>query len=279
MSSTQVTIKVCSCPSTKFKGKCRCDTTVTLTEKNGVYTDPEKYIWNKGNGQMYTKTTEKYVEPFPTVPKDNINLCFVGGVSTGKSTILNAIFSEQLTQCKIKRTTMVPTIYIENPDHWNPFDKADATDRIYTTISQKNKEIIELTERGIAAEYSTLIFNVGKLDINILEDSFVNVYDIPGLNDARTKDVYYKYLDDNFHNFNLMILLVVRRPLNSSPPSMRLHRAWIMSNFITRDSALMQYFPQMLRLILIAFHLTRRALGRAACYLISLMLIEVLVYG
>ena len=39
-----------------------------------------------------------------TIPTDNINICVVGGVSTGKSTFLNAIFCEQLTECKIKRT-------------------------------------------------------------------------------------------------------------------------------------------------------------------------------
>ena len=38
------------------------------------------------------------------IPTDNINLCFVGGVSTGKSTVLNSVFCEELTQCKIKRT-------------------------------------------------------------------------------------------------------------------------------------------------------------------------------
>jgi predicted GTPase len=154
------------------------------------------------------------------IPKENINICFVGGVSTGKSTILNAIFCEQLTQCKIKRTTMVPTVYIENNNTWNPFDKDQQTEAIFKKISEKNQEIIELTENGHKLkkeDYSELAFNVGKLDINILPESFVNVYDIPGLNDARTKDVYYEYLDENFYKFNLVIFLVdIHSGLNTS---------------------------------------------------------------
>ncbi len=148
------------------------------------------------------------------VPLDNINLCFVGGVSTGKSTILNSIFCEELTQCKIKRTTMVPTIYIEN-------DKAHIKpEEIYSIISDKNKEIIERTEAGEKIsfdKYKELVFNVGKLDVNILEGSYVNVYDIPGLNDARTKDIYYKYLENNFKKFNLIVFIVdLHSGLNTS---------------------------------------------------------------
>ncbi len=153
----------------------------------------------------------------PTIPIDNINLCFVGGVSTGKSTVLNGIFCEELTQCKIKRTTMVPTIYIENE---NNSTNLTAPELIFTTISEKNKEIIEQTECGKKlnkAEYNELVFNVGKLDINILNGSYVNVYDIPGLNDARTKNIYYSYLDDNFTKFNLVVLLVdIHSGLNTS---------------------------------------------------------------
>ena len=154
---------------------------------------------------------------YPTVPIDNINLCFVGGVSTGKSTILNAIFCEELTQCKIKRTTMVPTVYIENE---NNTENLTSPDVIFATISDKNKEIITKTERGEKLnkdEYNELAFNVGKLDINILQGSYVNVYDIPGLNDARTKDVYYSYLDETFTKFNLVVLLVdIHSGLNTS---------------------------------------------------------------
>uniref|UniRef100_A0A6C0IRI5 Dynamin N-terminal domain-containing protein n=1 Tax=viral metagenome TaxID=1070528 RepID=A0A6C0IRI5_9ZZZZ len=150
-------------------------------------------------------------------PVDNINICFVGGVSTGKSTILNAIFCEELTQCKIKRTTMVPTIYIENES--NPFH-ITPSEEIFKVISEKNKEIIQKTEdREIITkdEYSELIFNVGKLDINILDDAYVNVYDIPGLNDAKTKNIYYDYLEENFLKFNLVIFIVdIHSGLNTS---------------------------------------------------------------
>ena len=149
------------------------------------------------------------------VPLENINICVIGGVSTGKSTILNAFFGELLTECKIKRTTMVPTIYIENP-----LNNISNAENIYSIVAAKNKEIIKKTEQGVTMDvldYSELVFDVGKLDIKILDDSLVNIYDMPGLNDARTKDVYYKYLEDNFTKFNLIILLVdIQSGLNTS---------------------------------------------------------------
>jgi len=158
---------------------------------------------------------EQEVEEESRIPVDNINLCFVGGVSTGKSTVLNGIFCEELTQCKIKRTTMVPTVYIENASNID-LDP----DEIFKQISEKNKEIIEKTESGQKLDkniYKELVFNVGKLDINILEGSYVNVYDIPGLNDARTKDIYYDYLENNLHKFNLVVFLVdIHSGLNTS---------------------------------------------------------------
>jgi len=149
------------------------------------------------------------------IPTDNINLCFVGGVSTGKSTVLNGVFCEELTQCKIKRTTMWPTVYVEN-EHIQDI----STEEILKIISEKNREIIEKTESGQKIDkddYKELAFNVGKLDINILENSYVNVYDIPGLNDARTKDIYYNYLETNFHKFNLVVFMVdIHSGLNTS---------------------------------------------------------------
>ena len=149
-------------------------------------------------------------------PADNINICFVGGVSTGKSTALNSVFGKKLTQCHFKRTTMVPTVYIENSTD------TSNSEQIYETILHKNQEIIRKTETpGVQTfskdDYTELVFNVGKLDINIIENSFVNVYDIPGLNDPRTKSTYYEYLDTNFHKFNIIVFCVdIRSGLNTS---------------------------------------------------------------
>lgn len=199
-------------------------------EEIGLYdpiNDKIEYLFEDSSDSDSEDEEEEQVQ----IPKGNINICFVGGVSTGKSTILNAIFCEQLTQCKIKRTTMVPTVYIENSVSSNPFESD--SESIYKKISEKNKDIIEKTENGHKLskdEYSELVFNVGKLDINILQDSFVNVYDIPGLNDARTKDVYYEYLDNNFHKFNLVIFLVdIHSGLNTSDEI-------DMVNFITNNT-------------------------------------------
>ncbi len=145
----------------------------------------------------------------------NTKLCLVGSVSAGKSTFLNSLFCRKLTQCKIKRTTMVPTRYIENET------AIDTDEEIYRQVSEKNDEIIKKTESGeklLEEDYKELEFNVGKLDIKIMsKGGLVDIYDIPGLNDARTKSEYYKYLEDNFHKFNVIVFFVdIMSGLNTS---------------------------------------------------------------
>jgi hypothetical protein len=160
------------------------------------------------------KSTKLSIDNFE-IPTDDIIISFIGGVSTGKSTVLNTFFCEQLTQTKIKRTTMVPTIYIENNNYNNV-----NIEEIYNIIENKNNEIIKKTEYGEIIsneEYNELIFNVGKLDIKILDDVGVKIYDIPGLNDAKTKNLYYEYLENNFHKLNIVIFIIdIQSGLNTS---------------------------------------------------------------
>ena len=190
----------------------KIDELVVLYNKDDAvgFFDNMKITFEECSDEEYNDASDEI-----QIPTDNINLCFVGGVSTGKSTVLNSVFCEELTQCKIKRTTMWPTVYVEND-----FVQDIATEEILKIISEKNKEIIEKTESGQkldSCDYKELVFNVGKLDINILENSYVNVYDIPGLNDARTKHIYYDYLETNFHKFNLVVFLVdIQSGLNTS---------------------------------------------------------------
>jgi predicted GTPase len=156
---------------------------------------------------MY-KNTNKNTVKIPdnngqNIPLNNLNISLIGGVSCGKSTFVNALFCNELAQSSIKRTTMCPTIFIENKEL--DFDEKE----IYNQIKAKNMEIIKETENGyVYDECKELVYNVGKLDINLTDKFLVNIYDIPGLNDARTKTTYYQYLKDNFHKFNIIVFLI-----------------------------------------------------------------------
>ena len=45
-----------------------------------------------------------------------IKVVTIGNVSVGKSTLINALLVDQLSDCKIKRTTMTPQSYVESND-------------------------------------------------------------------------------------------------------------------------------------------------------------------
>lgn len=148
----------------------------------------------------------------------HINICLVGCVSAGKSTILNAFFGQDYTQCKIKRTTMMPNKFIEtdNPSFITPFEIinrtiADVNQHIYTQTDE-GKIPLKLEDYG-----NELTFDVGSMEMNVGKKIKICIYDIPGLNDARTKDVYYKYLENNFHKFNIILFVVdIQSGLNTS---------------------------------------------------------------
>jgi hypothetical protein len=176
----------------------------TMTDKIGTMTDKIGTMTDK-IGTMTDK-----IETMT----DRINIALMGGVNAGKSTTLNSISGQTLAHCHFRRATMVPVVYVETET--NTCDR----DAVYRKISQKNKEIIEKTEAGKQVpkeEYGEMTFGVGKLDMNISDDAKIAVYDIPGLNDLLTSQIYYDYLDSSFHKFNIVIFFVdIRSGLNTS---------------------------------------------------------------
>lgn len=140
-----------------------------------------------------------------------INIALIGGVSVGKSTLVNAIFSKQLSSCGIKRTTMVPTIY-QNKGSFTSSDAVDNTNRVLIGKTEKGENLVM---EDIKEIYSP----VGEINDFLKTDSNcnINIYDIPGINDARTKELYFLYISQNFHKFNVIIFVIdIYSALNTS---------------------------------------------------------------
>ena len=147
----------------------------------------------------------------------NLNIAFFGAVSVGKSTLINTLLGYDLSSCKRKRTTMVPFVYrLDNKNQNFSF-----INDIKKNINKINNDIIEKSEKGIIEtnEISTeQIISLPQKNIFNLSDGFVlNIYDIPGLNDARTKNSYYQYLSDNFKKFDMVFFIIdINSSLNTS---------------------------------------------------------------
>jgi len=141
----------------------------------------------------------------------NINIAILGPVSAGKSTFMNTLFVNQFSDMKIKRTTMTPQIYQET-------DKKSISKDEIKVIRDENKKInsilIEKTENGETITYEeiskSITYQVPKIYdlVSLKKNIFLSVYDIPGLNDAKTQELYFEYLNNNFHLWDIIIMVV-----------------------------------------------------------------------
>jgi predicted GTPase len=146
-----------------------------------------------------------------------INIAIIGAVSAGKSTLMNALFVQQYSDAKIKRTTAIPQVYVET-DKTN-FTEEDAI-KIKEQNTKINKEMMDATTKGIELkEIHELYHPVPKVydTFDLPKGTYLSIYDLPGLNDSMTKNVYYKYVKENFYKFNIVIFVVdINSALNTS---------------------------------------------------------------
>ena len=157
------------------------------------------------------------MEIFDDINRNQINIAIIGPISAGKSTLINTIFCESYSHCKIKRTTMTPQVYYESDKQRKKLAKD-----ILKENASINESIIKKTENKELLTYEDIkentyivpkIYGFTDLESNI----FTTIYDIPGLNDGRTKDLYFKYIDDNFYKFDIVIFVVdINSSLNTS---------------------------------------------------------------
>lgn len=151
--------------------------------------------------------------------RQHINIAILGTVSAGKSTLLNNIYTAQYSNMKIKRTTMQPQVYLET-DETNI--SQNDIEQIKAMNEQLNKQLIDKTEKNETITISDIgetnyyVPKVHKL-VDLVKGAYLSVYDVPGLNDFRTKDVYFQYINNNFHKFDIIIYVIdINSAMNTS---------------------------------------------------------------
>lgn len=135
-----------------------------------------------------------------------INCAIIGPVSAGKSTLLNALFCNKLSDMKIGRTTMLPQVYKQI---------SIQSEQDFSKILEKNREIndniINNDTQLSNSNCKEITYNIEKrLDIleALPEEINFNIYDLPGLNDAKTEEIYFNYLENSIDKFDIIIFVV-----------------------------------------------------------------------
>lgn len=149
--------------------------------------------------------------------KNYINVAICGAVSVGKSTLLNSIFVANYSKIKLKRCTMVPQIYLETTklkdiDIEELQRKNNEINEVVLTKSENN---IEIKDEDIQEVIHVVprIHDFAKSP----KDVKFRFFDIPGLNDSKTKDIYYNYFNRRFMDFDIIIFVVdIYSGLNTS---------------------------------------------------------------
>ena len=149
--------------------------------------------------------------------KIEINIGIFGAVSVGKSTFLNAIFGQQFSDVEIKKTTMVPQVYsLEIEDSCDVeairLKNREINESIMKTINSNNFSIDQCKPVYYCINNTCDIF-----DHNINDDFKINIYDIPGLNDSASKNIYFEWVRQNIKIFDIIIFMTdINNGLNNS---------------------------------------------------------------
>lgn len=128
------------------------------------------------------------------IPNQNLSVLVVGNENAGKSTVTNLIIGDKLSETAIGPVTTCPIVFIENKTDTDlNVDKKLIFNKIKETNEKKN--------------INELMFNINKFDINITENSSINLFDVPGLNHLSEKNDY-EYIVNNFSKMNIVIYVI-----------------------------------------------------------------------
>lgn len=152
--------------------------------------------------------------------KLEINIGIFGCVSVGKSTFLNAITGCQYSDVEIKKTTMIPQVYLESDNPDEPHDP----ESIRQINREANKAVMKAIELNTfnRNQCKPIYHNIDRicdlLDPEVIDPNIkINIYDTPGLNDSASKDIYFEWVKQNIKLFDIIIFMTdITKGLNNS---------------------------------------------------------------
>lgn len=148
-----------------------------------------------------------------------IRIGIVGPVSTGKSTILNAIFAKTYSDAKLGRTTMIPQIYHESLDEISDTISDDSILKLNREFNDlfMNSSIDYTSNPTLKELHHKVKLIPNRQDFCLDEFCLLEVYDIPGINDSKTSDIYMEYLKTTLPMLDIVLLVLdINSALNTS---------------------------------------------------------------
>jgi len=140
-----------------------------------------------------------------------IHIALVGTVSVGKSTLLNAMLVARYSDMSMQRTTANEIVYYETDDN----GKTQPLPDIHELNKIANRKIMDKTAQGgelTISDIKRIEYYVPRI-YNLLEGVLkpgvrLAIHDLPGLNDSKTSSVYYQYVTENFHQYDIILFIV-----------------------------------------------------------------------
>ena len=137
-----------------------------------------------------------------------INIGIVGCISSGKSTLLDCIFSSMLSPVGIDKTTMLPTNYSNHSTFKET--SADAIKNIFS-INQKDCTTFKNNLSNSDLQISEHRLNIEKFAFNKIYNNshpVFNIIDFPGLNDSMFENTVTNYFLDFLEKCHIIIFAV-----------------------------------------------------------------------
>ena len=130
-----------------------------------------------------------------------INIALIGSVSTGKSTLLNAILAGTYSDMKLIRTTMCPQVYCESDGE---------LEACMDQIRLANRAVnLDMSQNGCAHDLPELFYQIRPIPgfYPLTDGLRYRIYDLPGINDQSDSAAFYQYLDGNLCKFDLIFFV------------------------------------------------------------------------